>query len=625
MKSQPTTPDTHSDQGASIDKLKVSGYSNSDEPAASDSLGFAPYVEAMATFLSNPMTSTPLTVSIEGKWGSGKSSFMKQLQARLTGSKSESDPPSESAARSRSVVPHSVWFNPWRHDKQEALWAAFALVVIRELRSQKSWPRRVACDMSLLKHRINGWLGWLRLVLETAFWWGVVLIGVIGIIEGYRTGHARVLQLWTHIISSSSKDAAIPKGILEAPWTATHWITAAIIGGIGFFFWWKTHINNPLEVKLERFLKQPDYKEQVAFIEEFHDDFQKVLRAYIGAGRLFVFIDDLDRCADDHVTDLLQAINLMIGSEGPVVFVIGMDREKVAGLVTQKASELLPFLPGGKSRFENDVSYGFGYLEKFIQIPFKVPSPSFASMHRYVDQITHTERVSQDTQSVQMIRSRLRVVSVELESDAPIVSKLAMICAPYLDKNPRRVKQFINVFRLQAYLAASVGLLDYEAAEPEASPPSHINAITLEQLGKFIAITLRWPTIVSDLTEYPDLLRTLATIAETPGAGTPAKEALPQPLSHWATNRLLMTLISTGISTEGARYSLANASLERLLDIYPLRVAGRLKPFVIMASPDSDVVLGHGENEEEAWKDAAERLEASGQLSARSSQSETLN
>ena len=102
-------------------------------------------------------------------------------------------------------------------------------------------------------------------------------------------------------------------------------------------------------------------------------------------------------------------------------------------------------------------------------------------MHRYVGNITHAQGDIHDTQAAQIIRSRLQVVTVELQSDAPLVSKLAMICAPYLDKNPRRVKQFINVFRLQAYLAASVGLLDYERPQSGA-PACESGAITLEQL-----------------------------------------------------------------------------------------------------------------------------------------------
>ena len=54
-----------------------------DRASDHDSLGFGPYVRALAGFLTHPNTLPPLTVSIEGEWGSGKSSFMKQLRARL--------------------------------------------------------------------------------------------------------------------------------------------------------------------------------------------------------------------------------------------------------------------------------------------------------------------------------------------------------------------------------------------------------------------------------------------------------------------------------------------------------------------------------------------------------------
>jgi hypothetical protein len=39
-----------------------------DLPTSLDSLGFAPYVEAIAEFLTNENTKPPLTLSVEGDW-----------------------------------------------------------------------------------------------------------------------------------------------------------------------------------------------------------------------------------------------------------------------------------------------------------------------------------------------------------------------------------------------------------------------------------------------------------------------------------------------------------------------------------------------------------------------------
>jgi KAP family P-loop domain len=59
--------------------------STGDSPASLDTLGFKAYVESVARFLESRSTRPPLTTSIEGEWGTGKSSFMKQLQKRLCG------------------------------------------------------------------------------------------------------------------------------------------------------------------------------------------------------------------------------------------------------------------------------------------------------------------------------------------------------------------------------------------------------------------------------------------------------------------------------------------------------------------------------------------------------------
>ncbi|WP_229391787.1 P-loop NTPase fold protein [Methanosarcina sp. DH2] len=48
-----------------------------------DSLGFRPYVEAIIEFLTADGTRPPITLSIEGQWGCGKSPFMRQLQREI--------------------------------------------------------------------------------------------------------------------------------------------------------------------------------------------------------------------------------------------------------------------------------------------------------------------------------------------------------------------------------------------------------------------------------------------------------------------------------------------------------------------------------------------------------------
>src|SRR5215204_1486901 len=61
----------------------VENFILNDQPTPDDALGFAPYVEAVANFLTHRAAKPPLALSVEGDWGSGKSSFMMQLRAEL--------------------------------------------------------------------------------------------------------------------------------------------------------------------------------------------------------------------------------------------------------------------------------------------------------------------------------------------------------------------------------------------------------------------------------------------------------------------------------------------------------------------------------------------------------------
>lgn len=70
-----------------------------DEPK--DYLDFKRYLDPLVSLLTNPSTETPFTVGIFGTWGSGKTSLLKLLDARL-----------QREHKDRFL---RVWFNPWVH------------------------------------------------------------------------------------------------------------------------------------------------------------------------------------------------------------------------------------------------------------------------------------------------------------------------------------------------------------------------------------------------------------------------------------------------------------------------------------------------------------------------------
>ena len=118
-----------------------------------DSLGFQPYVNGIARFLTDETTEAPLTISIEGEWGSGKTSFMKQLEKALS---------DQMQASGRKAI--TFWFSPWLHDKEESLWAAFALEFIESLRRRLNWGKRMLAGLKLVRLRFDWTSGRLDVV-----------------------------------------------------------------------------------------------------------------------------------------------------------------------------------------------------------------------------------------------------------------------------------------------------------------------------------------------------------------------------------------------------------------------------------------------------------------------------
>jgi hypothetical protein len=93
-------------------------------------------------------------------------------------------------------------------------------------------------------------------------------------------------------------------------------------------------VGNPLQLHLTNYIRDPKYETRTTFIETFHSDFELLIRTYAEGQRVFVFVDDLDRCEIPKAADLMQAINLLISDSAPVFYILGLDREKIAaGLV----------------------------------------------------------------------------------------------------------------------------------------------------------------------------------------------------------------------------------------------------------------------------------------------------
>ncbi|WP_394848635.1 KAP family NTPase [Pendulispora brunnea] len=518
-------PDGHSIQRSAL----------SDRATVEDSMGFRPSVRAIADFLRHLETKPPLTMSIEGEWGCGKSSFMMQLEEELLRRPNGSTEP----------LPFVVWFDAWKHAKHEEMWATFAVEFLHQVSRQQTWFKRFLGHVMLFVRRVK-WRD-VRLEVLRALLFGVAAVLMLFALVAFFYQH------WAFAhdlgVEAMAKADGAPfqrfagKFIVAGGWTgalAVAILTMTRIKGL---------VGGSLPIDLKKHIFSPDYEGRSTFLDQFHEDFGKIVDAYIGDRRVYVFIDDVDRCEVPTAVDLMQALNLMTACAPKLIFIIGMDREKVAAGIAAKYAPLLSYMnPRG-------VAFGLDFIEKFIQLPFALPRPTEADTRSMLWHLSTTRRPRPNGHHVPVTgttmipdsspptpRSPVHTAAESerfasaVSTDSPLIHDITLALAPALDFNPRRVKQFLNLFRLRAFLAWQTGSLALDNLGRNG------NTMTLPQIGKLTAIALRWPLFISDLEVDPLLLGRLQAFAL--GIGKPDEAS--STYRKWFDDARLLQLLRLG-------------------------------------------------------------------------------
>ena len=526
-----------------------------DVPSAKDAFGIGPYIDALAAFLVDPRTLPPLTLSIEGEWGAGKTSFMQQLGLIL-----------------RDRYGHrTLHFNAWRHEKDEALWASFALSFVRELLPKGLAGLRLRLRLFFSRYNLaQGWLALLKLAAWTLLgaislvWFG---IGLLRGDEAVRMIDLLLAKEITHLTTG-----------LAALFT--------LIASTTVFRTVSNFVGNPFKLNLKQYVQAPNYEGRLPFLVQFHEDFKTVVDVYTSAetNKVFVFIDDLDRCEPAKAAELVQALNLMIPEASKLIFILGIDREKLAAAIALRHEKVLPFLAIsrlealGKGPVEPAQAQEFGtaFLERFIQLPFRLPRLGASSLPALINSlvrdpalIAYEERFrrgdGQGTSLFDELMEKFResgtgkpqpTTFIEAaDSDSPAVRRVLEQVAPALDYNPRRLKQFLNAFRLQAYIASEVGHFHHVAGSPAL--------LTLPKLGKLVALQLWWPRLLDEAEREPGLfhqiesrLRQREPVEVSPTA------------ARWLERRAVMELLGAGLDTNDDS-SLSGLDIRALRQISP--------------------------------------------------------
>ncbi len=209
--------------------------------------------------------------------------------------------------------------------------------------------------------------------------------------------------------------------------------------------------------------------EQVHF---FREEFKKLLEE-AKIDQLVVLIDDLDRCLPATAIDTLEAIRLFLFVPR-TAFVIGADEGMIEYAVRQHFPNL-PLATGG-------VPYTRNYLEKLIQVPFRIPALGVQESRAYVTLLLVQGLVGDDSTGLQALvakardslnrpwlttgisQSDVRAVDParcnELDAAYVVAQQIGPILAEGSKGNPRQVKRFLNSLFVRLVIARARGFGD---------------------------------------------------------------------------------------------------------------------------------------------------------------------
>ena len=332
----------------------------SDRPADVDRLNRSHYVNALAALITHERTEVPLTIGIYGEWGTGKSSFMRQLEGLLK--------------RRHQVIS----FNAWRYHKAEEIWTA--LVESSAAARDKQIPRLIRLRFLVL----SGYIHEARIAIRKL--WGRFLAGARRL-ENWITSSVVGIGLLYSIgviespnINSSSKLVNYVK-----PWALVFFSDSVLpiaffilvlfsllvcLGKLGRIFL------RPFSTQFEVYLAQrkANTTERRHMTQMDMNVISSMLRKF-GRGTesskkppIVVLLDDLDRCPPNRIVEILEAVNLFF-DDLPFVTIFGLSPSVVSKAIANEYK----FLLRKEAQLDELEAFGRSFLQKIIHIPFQLP------------------------------------------------------------------------------------------------------------------------------------------------------------------------------------------------------------------------------------------------------------
>ncbi len=359
--------------------------SKNDQPADTDLLGHGHLVRALGAMLADPTQGTPFTIGLLGAWGTGKSTVMNLLKKHL-----------EAMDEGRFIF---AYFNAWEYERTENLPAGLAQEVVGAFVEKGSWwdTLKLRLEFALREHGIGA--------LRIAF---------------YATVAAGIPLLLVWAIGLGEPPTAFKNAIGYG--------AAGGLVGLGVYLWrsLKNVVEHPLSVQLRTYLKLPSYgehlglipvlkrhietlgeirlgthawrmqkrKKALGFIGEI-SSVKRIIEKLTGKNeavpnRLIVFVDDLDRCDPRSISNMLDAIRLVMDLEH-IITIVGIDHRIAFRAVGDHYKKL-----EDEERTAEDIARD--YLGKIIQLPIMLHRPTKSELDLFVSGALFPDAQSSETE-----------------------------------------------------------------------------------------------------------------------------------------------------------------------------------------------------------------------------------
>ena len=322
-----------------------------------------------------------------------------------------------------------VRFNGWLFQGFEDAKTVLIETIVDELRRSRSTSTKVVEQAKKVLRRVD----WMKVARKASIYGLTAMTGI---------PHPETVQDLLTAASSllgQGKDAATPENLT-------------------------TLIENAGE-----FVKEVESASAPEQMHGFRKEFEELLET-ADIDRLVVLVDDLDRCLPKTSIETLEAIRLFLFVPR-AAFVIAADEGMIEYAVRQHFPDLPVAIGPG--------TYARNYLEKLIQVPFRLPSLGYAETRIYLilllvlnecgeesDEFTKLAELARDVLQRPWEGPRLDRKTVEktlgsvpglVDRSLGLANRIAPILADGARGNPRQIKRFINTMTLRLAIAKERG------------------------------------------------------------------------------------------------------------------------------------------------------------------------